>query len=114
MAARRRTASAASTTARVRLSCAPGGPPSGRRSPVRRNLRAVAATALALGEVDDEGDAVEPVAVPEAVFDEVGVVTGDPGAAVDLDGEPRWLYPDLGHVEHLQPVALARGGLPRL
>ena len=69
---------------------------------------------LALGEVDDEGDAVEPVPFPEAVLDEVGVITGEARSAVDLDGEPGWLYPDLGHVEHLQPVSLLRRRLPGL
>src|SRR5215210_2373277 len=83
-------------------------------SAVRRWRLVVPGPPLALGEVDDERDAVEPVPFPEAVLDEVGVITGEARSAVDLDREPGWLYPDLGHVEHLQPVPLLGRGLPRL
>src|SRR5206468_7845069 len=62
----------------------------------------------------DEGDAVEGVAVTESVLNEVGVVARQALTAVDLDGEARRHYPDLGHVEHLQAMSLARRGLPRL
>ena len=57
---------------------------SARRSRAGPEVRAAEARAmlaapapLALGEVDDEGDAVESVALSEAVFDEVGVITGE-------------------------------------
>src|SRR5690242_1137014 len=82
---------------------------SGRRS---RRRALVGAPPLPFGEVDDQRDALEPVAVPESVLDEVCVVTGEAGSAVDLNGEARWQYPDLGHVEHLQPVTLLGRRLP--
>src|SRR5690349_25133916 len=87
--------------------------------PVRRSsrgarLRLAAWAPFALGEVDDERDAVEAVSLAEAVLDEVGVITGYARPAVDLDGEARWLYPDLRHIEHLQSVPLFSGWLPRL
>src|SRR5215211_2446300 len=85
------------------------------RRSMLRGARLVAAWApFALGEVDDERDAVEAVSLSEAVLDEVSVITGDARPAVDLNGEARWLYPDLGHVEHLQPMSLLRRRLPRL
>src|SRR5690349_16241820 len=87
--------------------------------PVRRSsrgarLRLAAWAPFALGEVDDERDAVEAVSVTEAVLDEVGVITGYARPAVDLDGEARWLYPDLRHIEHLQAMSLLGRGLPGL
>src|SRR3954452_596848 len=61
---------------------------------------------LALVEVDDDRNALKRVALAEPVLDEVGVVARHARAAVDLDREARRPDPDLGHVEHLQPVAL--------
>src|SRR4051812_6483562 len=66
----------------------------------------VSRAALALDEVDDHGDALEAVALAQAVFDEVRVVAGDALARIDLDREPRRVLADLGDVEHLQAVAL--------
>src|SRR5437773_1016996 len=86
-----------------------------------RTASAVAATALrrattltALHEVDDERDPVEPVARAQPVLEEVGVVARHALALVDLDGEARRVGADLGHVEQLQPVALARRRLAGL
>src|SRR3712207_5544074 len=64
------------------------------------------APALALGEVDDERDALEPVALAQAVLHEVGVVAREALAVVDLDGEAWRPHRDLGHVEQLQAMAL--------
>src|SRR3954471_18715773 len=66
----------------------------------------VSRAALALDEVDDHRDALEAVALAQAVFDEVRVVPGDALARVDLDREARGILADLGDVEHLQAVAL--------
>ena len=68
---------------------------------------------LALVEVDDHRDALERVALAQPVLDEVRVLARDARAAVDLDREPRRADPDLGHVEHLQAVALLGRRLPR-
>src|SRR3954451_12001639 len=61
---------------------------------------------LALGEVDDQWDAVEPVALAQPVLDEVGVVARDAAAGVDLDRDARRPRADLRAVEQLEPVAL--------
>src|SRR5919202_3550332 len=63
--------------------------------------RSVAIPLLALVEVDDDGDALERVAVAQAVLDEVRVVAGDARAAVDLDGEARRGGAGLGPLEQL-------------
>src|SRR3954447_12662207 len=65
-----------------------------------------AAALLALGEVDDQRDPVEPVALPQAVLDEVRVVARDPLARVDLDREARRSDADLCPVEELEAVPL--------
>src|SRR3954452_21361314 len=74
----------------------------------------VAGAALALNKVDDHRHALEPVPLPEPVFDEVRVVAGHALARVDLDREARRVLPHLGDVEHLQPVALLGGRLALL
>src|SRR3954471_8183615 len=73
-----------------------------------------AAPLLALGEVDDQRDAVEPVALAEAVLDEVRVVARDAVARVDLDRDAWRPRPDLGAVDELEPVALLGGRLADL
>src|SRR4051794_35575775 len=75
--------------------------------------RSAALALLALVEVDDDRDALECVALAQAVLHEVGVLARDAGAAVDLDREARRADADLRHVEHLQPVALFGGRLAR-
>src|SRR5215213_9864722 len=72
-------------------------------------IRLTALALLALVEVDDHRDALERVLRAQAVLDEVRVVARDARAAVDLDREARRADADLGHVEHLQPVALLGG-----
>src|SRR3954470_10547173 len=81
---------------------------------VRRFLavRLAPVALLALVEVDDHRDPLQRVALAQAVLDEVGVLARDPRAAFDLDREARRAHPDLGHVEHLEPVALLGRGLP--
>src|SRR5919108_2802846 len=56
---------------------------------IDRERLAAPLPALSLGEVDHERDALERVAVAEAVLHEVCVVAREPLAAVDLDREPR-------------------------
>src|SRR5436190_10296695 len=70
------------------------------RAPLR-----TAAPFLALVEVDDQRHAVHAVAGAQAVLDEIRVVARYARAAVDGDREARRPRPDLGHVEHPQPVA---------
>src|SRR5256885_1891478 len=76
------------------------------------------ATLTALHEVDDQRQAVEPVARAQPALEEVGVVARDPLARVDLDDEARRVGADLGHVQQLEAVGLfcrrgERPGRPR-
>src|SRR3954451_23250062 len=65
----------------------------GRRSVERRaaarQSRGRGSPLPALVEVDDERNALEAVALPQPVLEEVRVVAGDPRARVHLDGEAR-------------------------
>src|SRR5204862_4903570 len=86
------------------------------RLPRRRAGRAGAerrAALPALGEVDDQRHALEPVPGAQPVLEEVRVVAGETPAVVDLDREPRRSHADLRHVEQLEALALARRRLTR-
>src|ERR1044072_7447407 len=74
-------------------------------------LSVLAATGLALHEVDDQRDAVHAEAGAQAVLDVVRVVARDALARVDLDREARRALADLRGVEQLQAVALLGGRL---
>src|SRR3954471_12649244 len=62
-------------------------------------------------EIDDERHALQLVALAQAVLYEVGVVTGDQLAVVDLDREARRGRFELAHVVHAQALAAAGRGL---
>src|SRR3954451_12965727 len=55
----------------------------------QESVRLVSGAALALDEVDDDGHAFKPVALPQPVLDEVGVIAGHALAGVHLDRESR-------------------------
>src|SRR5215212_7546848 len=67
---------------------------------------ALAAPLLALDEVDDQRDPLQPPALAQAILDEVGVVARDALARVDLDREARRALARLRHVDELEAVVL--------
>src|SRR5215208_4489603 len=81
------------------------------RAPPMFRRRALAGTLLSLDEVDDQRDALEAVALAQAVLDEVRVLARQLRPVVDVDLEARRRRADLRHVEHLQPVPLLGGRL---
>src|SRR5829696_10328298 len=71
---------------------------------------ALAATACMLSEVDHERDALEPVALAEAVLEEERVVARHARAVRDLDREARRPHVVLGQVQQAEaPAAHVRG-----
>src|SRR6476659_2867606 len=74
----------------------------------------LAAPLLALDEVDDQRDPLHPIALAQAVLDEVGVVARDALARVDLDREARRALARLRHVDQLEAVVLLGGRLADL
>src|SRR5215207_6338832 len=93
---------------RVRSGCAPL---TGRAWPAPASL---AATLLALDEVDDQRNSLQPIALTHAILDEVGVVARDALTRVDLDREARRTLPRLRHVDQLEAVVLLRRRLADL
>src|SRR5581483_5490283 len=81
-------------------------------APLRRDARAGPLAPRVGDEVDDEGNALQPVRLAESILEVVGPIACDEPAVVHLDGEPRRAPTHQRRVVEAKPPAVLGGRRP--